>query len=97
VREFVYDRALDVSGALALLDADPDARFLGGGTNLVDLMKTGVERPTRLVDVRELPLDGIELTAGGALRIGATVTNSDLAAHPLVRERYPVLSSALLH
>jgi xanthine dehydrogenase YagS FAD-binding subunit len=96
VREFVYDRALDVSGALALLDADPDARYLGGGTNLVDLMKTGVERPTRLVDVRELPLDGIELTADGGLRIGATVTNSDLAAHPEVRRSYPALAQAVL-
>ncbi|MEV7736159.1 xanthine dehydrogenase family protein subunit M [Streptomyces sp. NPDC088921] len=96
MREFVYDRALDVSGALALLDADPDARYLGGGTNLVDLMKTGVERPTRLVDVRELPLDGIELTADGGLRIGATVTNSDLAAHPEVRRRYPALAQAVL-
>lgn len=96
MREFVYDRALDVSGALALLDADPDARFLGGGTNLVDLMKSGVERPTRLVDVRELPLDGIEQSADGALRIGATVTNSDLAAHPEVRRRYPALAQAVL-
>jgi xanthine dehydrogenase YagS FAD-binding subunit len=96
VREFAYDRALDVSGALALLDADPDARFLGGGTNLVDLMKTGVERPTRLVDVRELPLDGIEVTADSGLRIGATVTNSDLAAHPEVRRRYPALAQAVL-
>ncbi|MER8011886.1 xanthine dehydrogenase family protein subunit M [Streptomyces sp. NPDC094149] len=96
MREFAYDRALDVSGALALLDADPDARFLGGGTNLVDLMKTGVERPTRLVDVRELPLDGIEVTADSGLRIGATVTNSDLAAHPEVRRRYPALAQAVL-
>ncbi|MGC0406653.1 xanthine dehydrogenase YagS FAD-binding subunit [Streptomyces sp. SAI-126] len=96
MREFAYDRALDVSGALTLLDADPDARFLGGGTNLVDLMKTGVERPTRLVDVRELPLDGIELTADGGLRIGATVTNSNLAAHPEVRRRYPALAQAVL-
>ncbi|MGW7729191.1 xanthine dehydrogenase family protein subunit M [Streptomyces canus] len=96
MREFTYDRALDVSGALALLDADPDARFLGGGTNLVDLMKTGVERPARLVDVRELPLDGIEVTADGGLRIGATVTNSDLAAHPEVRRRYPALAQAVL-
>ncbi|MDH6521723.1 xanthine dehydrogenase YagS FAD-binding subunit [Streptomyces sp. SAI-135] len=96
MREFAYDRALDVSGALALLDADPDARFLGGGTNLVDLMKTGVERPTRLVDVRELPLDGTEVTADGGLRIGATVTNSDLAAHPEVRRRYPALAQAVL-
>ncbi|MGW3109655.1 FAD binding domain-containing protein [Streptomyces sp. NPDC001100] len=96
MREFAYDRALDVSGALTLLDADPDARFLGGGTNLVDLMKTGVERPTRLVDVRELPLDGIEVTADGGLRIGATVTNSNLAAHPEVRRRYPALAQAVL-
>ncbi|RRR81826.1 xanthine dehydrogenase family protein subunit M [Streptomyces sp. RP5T] len=96
MREIAYDRALDVSGALALLDADPDARFLGGGTNLVDLMKTGVERPTRLVDVRELPLDGIEVTADSGLRIGATVTNSDLAAHPEVRRHYPALAQAVL-
>ncbi|MFJ2237796.1 FAD binding domain-containing protein [Streptomyces sp. NPDC087859] len=96
MREFAYDRALDVPNALALLDADPDARFLGGGTNLVDLMKTGVERPARLVDVRELPLDGIEVTADGGLHIGATVTNSDLAAHPEVRRRYPALAQAVL-
>ena len=92
MREFGYERASDVSGAVALLDADPDARFLGGGTNLVDLMKTGVERPARLVDVRELPLDRIESTEDGGLRIGATVTNSDLAAHPEVRRRYPALT-----
>ncbi|MBV1939257.1 xanthine dehydrogenase family protein subunit M [Streptomyces sp. BV286] len=96
MREFGYERAVDVSGALALLDADLDARFLGGGTNLVDLMKTGVERPGRLVDVRELPLDRIESTEDGGLRIGATVTNSDLAAHPDVRRRYPALTQAVL-
>ncbi|WP_329206673.1 xanthine dehydrogenase family protein subunit M [Streptomyces sp. NBC_01696] len=96
MRELGYERAVDVSGALALLDADPDARFLGGGTNLVDLMKTGVERPGRLVDVRELPLDRIEPTGDGGLRIGATVTNSDLAAHPEVRRRYPALAQAVL-
>ncbi|MFI1412406.1 FAD binding domain-containing protein [Streptomyces sp. NPDC020707] len=96
MKEFGYQRALDVSGALALLDADPDARFLGGGTNLVDLMKTGVERPGRLVDVRDLPLDRIEPTEDGGLRIGATVSNSDLAAHPDVRRRYPALTQAVL-
>ncbi|WP_225630213.1 FAD binding domain-containing protein [Streptomyces solaniscabiei] len=96
MREFGYQRADDVSGAVALLATDPDARFLGGGTNLVDLMKTGVERPALLVDVRELPLDGIEPTADGGLRIGATVTNSDLAAHPEVRRRYPALTQAVL-
>ncbi|MFF5756968.1 FAD binding domain-containing protein [Streptomyces longwoodensis] len=96
MREFGYHRAHDVAGAVALLDGDPDARFLGGGTNLVDLMKTGVERPARLVDVRELPLNRIESAPDGGLRIGATVTNSDLAAHPEVRRRYPVLAQAVL-
>ncbi|MFR0355055.1 FAD binding domain-containing protein [Streptomyces sediminimaris] len=96
MREFAYQKASDVPGAVALLDADPDARFLAGGTNLVDLMKSGVERPTRLVDVRELPLDRVETAPDGGLRIGATVTNSDLAAHPEVRRRYPVLAQAVL-
>ncbi|MFG3003377.1 FAD binding domain-containing protein [Streptomyces calvus] len=96
MREFDYRRADDVSGAVALLGADPDARYLGGGTNLVDLMKSGVERPARLVDVRTLPLDRIEPADDGGLRIGATVTNSDLAAHPLVRDRYPALAQAVL-
>ncbi|MET9390377.1 xanthine dehydrogenase family protein subunit M [Streptomyces sp. NPDC006624] len=96
MREFGYQRAYDVSGAVALLDGDPEARFLGGGTNLVDLMKTGVERPGLLVDVRELPLDRVESAEDGALRIGATVTNSDLAAHPEVRRRYPALAQAVL-
>ncbi|WHM39941.1 xanthine dehydrogenase family protein subunit M [Streptomyces sp. BPTC-684] len=96
MREFGYRRAVDVPGAVALLGADPEARFLGGGTNLVDLMKSGVERPALLVDVRELPLDRIEATEDGGLRIGATVTNSDLAAHPEVRRRYPALAQAVL-
>ncbi|MFI6564254.1 FAD binding domain-containing protein [Streptomyces sp. NPDC050534] len=96
MREFAYQKATDVPGAIALLEADPEARFLAGGTNLVDLMKSGVERPTRLVDVRELPLDRIETAPDGGLRIGATVTNSDLAAHPEVRRRYPMLAQAVL-
>ncbi|MEU4075366.1 FAD binding domain-containing protein, partial [Streptomyces parvus] len=96
MREFGYQRAHDINGAVSLLAADPDARYLGGGTNLVDLMKTGVERPALLVDVRELPLDRVEPTADGGLRIGATVTNSDLAVHPEVRRNYPALTQALL-
>ncbi|MCX4851091.1 xanthine dehydrogenase family protein subunit M [Streptomyces sp. NBC_00893] len=96
MREFGYERAFDVSGAVTLIGSDPDARFLGGGTNLVDLMKTGVERPVLLVDVRELPLDRIELDRDGGLRIGGTVTNSDLAAHPYVRRHYPALTQAVL-
>ncbi|MER5617102.1 xanthine dehydrogenase family protein subunit M [Streptomyces sp. NPDC002215] len=96
MREFGYERAFDVSGAVALIGSAPDARFLGGGTNLVDLMKTGVERPALLVDVRELPLGTIELDPDGGLRIGATVTNSDLAAHSDVRRHYPALAQAVL-
>ncbi|MEV7196472.1 xanthine dehydrogenase family protein subunit M [Streptomyces sp. NPDC093510] len=96
MRDFGYQRVYDVPGAVAVLGTDPDARYLGGGTNLVDLMKTGVERPALLVDVRELPLDRIETTEDGGLRIGATVTNSDLAAHPDVRRRYPALAQAVL-
>ncbi|OON80134.1 FAD binding domain-containing protein [Streptomyces tsukubensis] len=96
MREFAYERAYDVTGAVALLDTDSEARYLGGGTNLVDLMKSGVERPTRLIDIRELPLDRIEVTEGGGLRIGATVTNSDLAAHPEVRRNFPALAQAVL-
>ncbi|MFF8897813.1 FAD binding domain-containing protein [Streptomyces lydicus] len=96
MREFGYQRAHDVPGALAVLGADPEARALGGGTNLVDLMKAGVERPALLVDLRDLPLDRIEVTDDGKLRIGATVSNSDLAAHPEVRRRYPALTQAVL-
>ncbi|MFD6924513.1 FAD binding domain-containing protein [Streptomyces sp. NPDC059944] len=96
MREFGYERARDVPGAVAVLGADPEARFLGGGTNLVDLMKAGVERPAHLVDVRELPLDRIESTPDGGLLIGATVSNSDLAAHPEVRRHYPALAQAVL-
>ena len=76
--------------------ASPGAKFIAGGTNLVDLMKMDVERPAKLIDVSRLPLDKVEETAGGGLRIGALVRNSDLAYHPLVERRYPVLSSALL-
>ncbi|MEU3920563.1 xanthine dehydrogenase family protein subunit M, partial [Streptomyces sp. NPDC029004] len=96
MREFGYERVVDVSGAVALLGADPDARFLGGGTNLVDLMKAGVERPALLVDITGLPLDGVEFSQDSGLRIGATVTNSDLAAHPDVRRHYPALAHAVL-
>jgi xanthine dehydrogenase YagS FAD-binding subunit len=96
MRAFRYERASDSAGAVALA-ADPEAKFLGGGTNLVDLMRLGVEQPALLVDVTRLERDRVEETPEGGLRIGAAVRNSDLAAHPLVRKRYPLLSSALLH
>lgn len=96
MRPFRYERAVDAAAAVALLAGSPRARFLGGGTNLVDLMRLGVEEPDLLVDVSGLPYDRIETSAGGGLRIGAAVRNSDLASDRLVRERYPVLAEALL-
>lgn len=96
MRPFRYQRAVDAAAAVALLARSPRARLLGGGTNLVDLMRLGVEEPDLLIDVTGLPDDRIETTAGGGLRIGAAVRNSDLAADRLVRERYPVLAEALL-
>lgn len=96
MRPFDYRRGEDVEGAIALAASTPGARFLGGGTNLVDHMRLGLESPDLLVDVSRLPLDAIEDLPDGGVRIGATVRNSDLAADPRVRERYPVLSRALL-
>ncbi|MEU3338664.1 xanthine dehydrogenase family protein subunit M [Streptomyces sp. NPDC006668] len=96
MRPFAYVRATGVEDACAALASRPGARLLGGGTNLVDLMKLGVEEPAALVDVSRLPLDTVEELPDGSLRVGATVRNSDLAAHPAVRDRYPALSQALL-
>ncbi|MEV4944942.1 xanthine dehydrogenase family protein subunit M [Streptomyces sp. NPDC053755] len=96
MRSFSYLRAGTAEEALDAFDAHPEAQFLGGGTNLVDLMKLGVAAPEVLIDVSRLPLDAVEETPDGGLRVGATVRNSDLAAHPLVRTRYTALSQALL-
>ncbi|MEV4657159.1 xanthine dehydrogenase family protein subunit M [Micromonospora sp. NPDC049301] len=96
MRPFRYHRPADVAEAVAVLAAEPQSAYLAGGTNLVDLMKLGVQRPDLLVDVTRLPLDAVEELSGGGLRIGATVRNSDLAAHPVVRRDYPVLARALL-
>jgi xanthine dehydrogenase YagS FAD-binding subunit len=92
---FQYSRPSDVADAVRQIAADPAAKFIAGGTNLIDLMKEEVERPTRLIDISRLALKKVEETAGG-LRIGALVPNSDLAYHPLVEQRYPVLASAVL-
>jgi xanthine dehydrogenase YagS FAD-binding subunit len=96
VRTFDYVRADSLEEAADAFAARPGARYLGGGTNLVDLMKLGVERPAALVDISRLPLDTVEELPDGSLRIGATVRNSDLAAHPAVRDRWPALSQAVL-
>jgi xanthine dehydrogenase YagS FAD-binding subunit len=95
VKPFTYARAVSVEEALSAASS-PGTTFLAGGTNLVDLMKLGVVQPAALVDVRGLALDFVEELSSGGLRIGATTRNSDLAAHPLVRERYPALAQALL-
>jgi xanthine dehydrogenase YagS FAD-binding subunit len=92
---FQYSRPADLKQALTLA-ALPGSRFLAGGTNLLDLMKGGVERPQRLIDLTELPLAAVEALPGGGVRIGALVRNSDAANHPLIRDHYPLLSRALL-
>jgi xanthine dehydrogenase YagS FAD-binding subunit len=93
---FQYARANDVADAVRQMAADPTAKFIAGGTNLIDLMKDDVERPSRLIDISRLPLGTVEETNQGGLRIGALVPNSDLAWHPLIERRYPLLSSAIL-
>src|SRR5215469_12855267 len=93
---FQYARAADVDDAVRQIAGDPAAKFIAGGTNLIDLMKQDVERPLRLIDITRLPLKNVEETAEGGLRIGALVPNSDLAYHPLIEQRYPVLASAIL-
>jgi xanthine dehydrogenase YagS FAD-binding subunit len=93
---FQYWRATDVADAVRQIAADPTAKFIAGGTNLIDLMKEEVERPTRLIDITRLPLNSVEETAEGGVRIGALVPNSDLAYHPLIAQRYPMLASAIL-
>lgn len=96
MKTFDYHLAESPADAVATLTAHPDAAYLAGGTNLVDHMKLGVATPDLLVDVSRLALDEVTTTGDGGVRIGATVRNSDLAAHPLIRAHYPALSRALL-
>jgi xanthine dehydrogenase YagS FAD-binding subunit len=96
MRPYEYHRAQDATEAVSILAERQDAMFLAGGTNLVDHLKLGVAAPDLLVDVSHLPLNTIQEADDGSLRIGATVPNSDLARHPGITARYPVLSQALL-
>jgi len=91
-----YERARDVVHAVEL-GSSPGSKFIGGGTNLLDLYKSGIERPTRLVDVSRLTLNTVEELPDGGLRIGAMASNTQAANHPLVRQRYRVLSEAILN
>ncbi|MEE5128849.1 xanthine dehydrogenase family protein subunit M [Pseudomonas alliivorans] len=91
---FTYSRPADIRSAIDL--SGPATRFIAGGTNLLDLMKENVARPEHLIDINDLPLKDVTETASGGLMIGALVSNADLAWHPLVEQRYPLLSQALL-
>ena len=97
MKNFDYAQATDTASALTqIATANTSTKFIAGGTNLVDLMKYRVEEPDRLIDISRLPLAGIEELPEGGVRIGALARNSDMANHPLIRSRYPVLSEALL-
>jgi xanthine dehydrogenase YagS FAD-binding subunit len=93
---FIYSRATDTNQAVTEISGKPQGKFLGGGTNLIDLMKMGVETPNELVDINRLPLAQIQELPDQRLRIGALARNSDVAEHNLIKSRYPVLSQALL-
>ncbi len=96
MRHFAFHRSTSVADALAAHDASAATSFVAGGTTLIDLVKLDVMRPARVVDVNRLPLAQIEPHGDGGLKVGALVRNSDLAWHDAVRQRYPVLSEALL-
>ncbi len=91
---FQYRRAADIAGAIQAIT--PGCKFLAGGTNLIDLMKNGVEKPSALIDLNRVALAAIEPLPGGGLRLGAMARNSDTANHPAVRQQYPLLSQAIL-
>ena len=96
MRPFSYEQAATPAAAAAAAARNPDAKFIAGGTNLLDLMKLEIEKPAHLIDVNGLALDKIESTPDGGMRIGALVRNTDLAADARVRREYPLLSRALL-
>ena len=96
MQSFNYTRATAPDEAISAVSSLSAAKFLGGGTNLIDLMKEGVEQPEHLVDITRLSLAEIEELPDGRVRIGAMARNSDTANHPLIRQRYPVLSQAFL-
>ncbi len=96
MNSFSYAVATDLSGAVAEIAASANSKFIAGGTNLLDLMKENVARPSHLVDITRLPLNRIEEAADGGLRLGALVTNAETAYHPQVESRYPLLSKAIL-
>jgi len=93
---FTYVRPIETAAALHEVATHPAAKFIAGGTNLIDLMKENVERPERLIDVNSLPFNNVEVDSEGGIRIGATVKNSTIAYHPEIIRRHPLLSKAIL-
>lgn len=96
MKDFAYTKAADAQAAVHLISHTANAKFLGGGTNLVDLMRENIEQPDALVDVTGLPFDQIEERPDGGILIGATVRNTEVARHRAVRERYPFLAQAVV-
>lgn len=97
MKPFTYERVSSVEGALTAIRSHPRAKYVSGGTNLLDLMKLDIEQPAHLVDINALPLREIEALSGkDGVRIGSQVRNSDLAAHPMIRSQYPMLTQALV-
>jgi hypothetical protein len=96
MKHFSYERVSSPSEAAQAFERNPGARYLAGGTNLIDLMKLDIEAPEHLIDVNCIGLDGIEQTLDGGLRIGALARNSDVATDERVRRDYPVLARALV-
>lgn len=96
MRPFRYSNAKDIPSAIKLVADNPNARFLAGGTNLLDLMKEGVERPDELIDITRLELAQIKATGSGGISIGGSGRNTDAANHLLVRQHYPLLAQAIL-
>jgi hypothetical protein len=96
VKSFSYAKADSVAASVNEAAMNNASKFIAGGTNLIDLMKENVTRPTRLIDITQLPLDKIEETPDGGLRLGALVTNADTAYNEQVEKRYPLLSKTIL-
>lgn len=96
MHSFSYTKAQNITSAVHMVASNGVAKFIAGGTNLIDLMKENVERPSQVVDITHLPLRQIEETTNGGLRLGALVTNADTAYHSQVEQRYPLLAKAIL-
>ncbi len=97
MKPFTFIQADNADTAVAEISSHTGAKFIGGGTNLIDLMRENIEQPDVVVDVTQLPLTDVEEQPDGGVKIGALVRNASLAAHPLIRKKYPVLSAAILN